>query len=1051
MLFAFGPFELDLATCELRRDGEGIRLQPRVFGILRYLIEHRDRVVGKQELIDALWGGYRLNAVAVPWTINRARKALGDQPNESGFIETVRGHGYRFVGELETRDEPALVRRDRSSAPPGARTEPQRGFAERPFVGRSQVIAQLTAALEAAVEGHGRLCLLTGEAGIGKTRCAEEFALLARRRGLQVWVGRCFQHGIAPAFWPFVQLLRAACGDSSAHDSVRAEGDALLREIEQRGGDPARASAQANSDDDRFWLLDRLSRWLVRSARSQVRVIMLDDVHCADENSLQALSLLTPMLAQARLLVIATVRDSGSGASARSAAVLASRLRPCEHLPLLGLRSEDIATYLSAVFGDELASQLSAALAAKTAGNPLFLNEVTRVVGAQYEREGRVRVEDVRLPAAVTEIISARLHELDPRTRALLDAACVIGEEFSIAVLQRATSLPSSEVLAGLQEAADVDIVEPRPDGAKHAFVHPLMREVLYGALSSAQRAKLHAAVGLALEALGVIAPALNELAYHFHLAPLDQYYERAARYGRLAGDAAMRALAYEAAVQCYGWALEAQTQGAPYDVRAACELLLVSAPALGLTGHAVETVKNCRRAIELAREARLPDILVRAARQLRPSVWIAHIPDPIAAQALEEALRLLPESELELRARAYAQLATLPPYSLRLESSAQMSAEGMRLARQTEDHALLLETQSARLFALCGPTTIEEQLDVAAEMLRHDVKYSSRWASDAHFARYHALMQRGDRSAVAERALDAYARHAGELRLRFSTWHCERLRAQRLLHAGKLDRAERRFEELWNDAQALRLPYAAIYYRAQRFTLSRERTGKLPAAAGDQPEPAAWIAALPGFRVQRVAMALEIGDSARATREFQALARDGFAAVSGDPFALYASITLAKAAIALDDHEAALALRALIEPHASSIALSVFTLSSGSVCRYLGLLEQLLGRRAEARAYFERAIETDARVGHELERLRATLDLAALLTQGRAGERSQARKLAGQVASIAEDLGALALSARARAVEADVVPSQVRPLPAAPAKATRRSSRPAKAPRGRM
>src|ERR1700759_5178141 len=107
MLFAFGPFELDLATCELRRDGEGVPLQPRVFGILRYLIEHRDRVVGKQELIDALWGGYRLNGVAVPWTINRARKALGDQPNESGFIETVRGHGYRFVGELQARDEAA--------------------------------------------------------------------------------------------------------------------------------------------------------------------------------------------------------------------------------------------------------------------------------------------------------------------------------------------------------------------------------------------------------------------------------------------------------------------------------------------------------------------------------------------------------------------------------------------------------------------------------------------------------------------------------------------------------------------------------------------------------------------------------------------------------------------------------------------------------------------------------------------------------------------------------------------------------------------------------
>ncbi|HTU60220.1 MAG TPA: winged helix-turn-helix domain-containing protein, partial [Polyangiales bacterium] len=102
MLYSFGRFELDLATCELRREGECVPLQPRVFGVLRFLIEHRDRVVGKQELIDALWGGYQLNTVAVPWTINRARKALGDQPDVSGYIETVRGHGYRFTAEVQT-------------------------------------------------------------------------------------------------------------------------------------------------------------------------------------------------------------------------------------------------------------------------------------------------------------------------------------------------------------------------------------------------------------------------------------------------------------------------------------------------------------------------------------------------------------------------------------------------------------------------------------------------------------------------------------------------------------------------------------------------------------------------------------------------------------------------------------------------------------------------------------------------------------------------------------------------------------------------------------
>src|SRR5689334_12737398 len=100
MVFNFGPFELVLSTRELKRDGQLIPLQPRMFGVLRYLLEHHERVVTKQELLDALWGGYQLNAVAVPWTINRLRNALGD---EVTYIETVRGHGYRFAASVRKR------------------------------------------------------------------------------------------------------------------------------------------------------------------------------------------------------------------------------------------------------------------------------------------------------------------------------------------------------------------------------------------------------------------------------------------------------------------------------------------------------------------------------------------------------------------------------------------------------------------------------------------------------------------------------------------------------------------------------------------------------------------------------------------------------------------------------------------------------------------------------------------------------------------------------------------------------------------------------------
>lgn len=1032
MVYSFGRFELDLATCELRREGECVPLQPRVFGVLRFLIEHRDRVVGKQELIDALWGGYQLNTVAVPWTINRARKALGDQPDVSGYIETVRGHGYRFTADVQTSV-------DDGSGGSAEVLQPIAAAAAQvalPFVGRASIMQQLMSALDGAANSIGKLCLLSGEAGIGKTRCAEEFALLARRQGQQVWIGRCFQHGSAPAFWPFIQVLRAACSDGTVNERLRADGLELLREIEPRPPEAqGTTSALSRQDGERFWLFDRLSRWLCRSAASQVRVIELEDIHCADESSLQVLSLLAPMLRQARVLLIATARDVGAGLP-RSAAALAVRMRPCEHMQLLGLRGEDVEVYLRTLLNEQLASRLALPLTNRSAGNPLFLHELARVVCARYEHERDVSMTDLPLPAAVTEIIGARLRELDQTTRALLDVACVIGDELSITVLQRASGRSANEVLSALQAATLSDAIKRCSDGLTYMFTHPLVREVLYEALSTMQRANLHAAVGLALEALGLAKRSLYELAYHFHHAPLEACYEKARHYGRLAGEAAMRALAYDEAVQCYAWAIEAQRQLAPDDVAAACDLLLTSASALGLAGRDADARRHCQRAIELARDAKFPEILVRAARQRRLSVWLAQIPDPMAKEALELALSLLPERASKTRAQAYAHLAVFPPYSLNVSAGQRISAEAVRLARELNDPQLMCEVQASRLFGLCAPDSSAEQLAVAQALLQQDPRQNLRFAVDGHFARYHALMLRGD-GAQAEQSLDAYTRLARELRLPFSGWHCERLRAQRMLHAGALDAAERRFAELWVESQRMQLPLGATYYGVSCRAVSLERTGKWRPER-PAPEPAPWMRLLPGFRARALLEMIEAGDVSNASRELRAWAEDDFAAATADVYALAHLASLTRAAIALRDQPAALTLRERLAPHAQLTAITAFTTSLGNVGRYLGLLELFLGRRAQAQAYFEQADESNARSGHELERLRANLDLARLLAAGRASERAHAHTLAKQVSDKAQSFGAHALVMAARELHPGTGSRHAGPLASARAKVDR-------------
>lgn len=1005
MLFGFDLFELDLGTCELRLEGRPISLQPRVFNTLRYLVEHRDRVVSKQELIDALWGVDRLNAAAVPWTINRVRKALDDESRPRGYIQTVRGHGYRFVGEVRT----SAARTDAALAPVAHPAEPLTPRHEEPFVGRDSIIRKLAAALDAAGEGAGGLCLLTGEAGIGKTRCANEFAALVRARGIPIWLGRSYDAGIAPAFWPFIQVLRAACNDGSLTESLSREGEALLRELEPSSTAPERTPALG---DTRFWMLDRLSRFLIRSSRAWVRVLVLEDLHCADESSLRALGLLAPLLSQSRMLVLATAREPATSGSVQSVPSLATRLRPCEHTALAGLLVEDIAAYLSPALGDALASQLSPALRARTAGNPLFVREVARVVRAQWEREGNIRIEEVKLPQAIADFIGFRLQALDAPSRVLLEVACVIGEEFSVPVLQRASGASADAVLTGLQTAVSAHIVETRTEPSKYAFVHPLIREVLYSSLPTARRANLHAEVGLALEALGRVEPRVSELAFHFHRASLDRHSERAVRYARLAGDAAMSARAWDEGVVFYAWALAAQEQLGTESVEPLCELLLRRATALLLSGKLDESRRQCARAIELARAEGLASILVSAAQLLRPSVWFASLPNPLALQALEDAVRMSPDDASAERVRAYSQLAVLPPYSLQLSRSREMSAAAMELAGRIGDKGLVLEAQRARLFGLTGADTIDELLQVADEIVQTDPVGASRVSADAQLARYHALLRRGD-VAGAEQALKAVERISAETGSRMMAWHCERLSAQRSLAAGRLDEAERRFAALKEDADRINLPLAAAYLRVQSFALNLARTGKRVPTSCQRPsevEPERWVQRLPVYRTQRVLLMIETRDLVAALREFRSLAEGDFAAVSEDAAALYCLTQLAYAAPLLRDRDAALVLRDRLAPHAELNAFSPFTIAAGCVAGYLGVLERFLGRPERAAAQFEIALRLNEQAEQVLERMRVALELARLTTT----PKQRARTLADEVRIAAASSGAAPLRAAA-------------------------------------
>src|SRR5688572_28749322 len=180
----FGRFELDAALWELRRDGSAVRIQRKPMEVLRYLIERRERVVSKDELLEHLWRGVSVSERALTSTIRDLRRALDQSGRPDGWVRTVHGHGYRFVGEV-AEEAPAT---SLPAAPaPGAR-EPA------PLLERERELAQLADALERARAGRGESCLLLGPPGIGKTRMVEELARCAHERDVAIHIGSCLPH-----------------------------------------------------------------------------------------------------------------------------------------------------------------------------------------------------------------------------------------------------------------------------------------------------------------------------------------------------------------------------------------------------------------------------------------------------------------------------------------------------------------------------------------------------------------------------------------------------------------------------------------------------------------------------------------------------------------------------------------------------------------------------------------------------------------------------------------------------------------------------------------
>jgi DNA-binding winged helix-turn-helix (wHTH) protein len=309
--YRFADCEIDERLYELRRGGAVVKLEPKVFDVLRYLVRHRERVVPKDELLAQLWPGEFVSESVLPRCITVARKAIGDDSTAQRLIKTMHGRGYRFVAPLH---DDVSAARSAEAATASAAADPA-----RIFVGRAEAMRDLEAALAAAFADDGRLVLVVGEPGIGKTRTAEELARRATAAGAAVHTGRCHEGEGAPAFWLWTQVLRSVLAGVGTAAVTAELGDAaraamqLVPELGGRVPAPPDASADAlgGSTEARFRLFESVTMVLRHAARVAPIVIVLDDLHWADKPSLLLLQFLARELRGAAMLVVGTYRDVG--------------------------------------------------------------------------------------------------------------------------------------------------------------------------------------------------------------------------------------------------------------------------------------------------------------------------------------------------------------------------------------------------------------------------------------------------------------------------------------------------------------------------------------------------------------------------------------------------------------------------------------------------------------------------------------------------------------------------------------------------------------------
>jgi DNA-binding CsgD family transcriptional regulator/tetratricopeptide (TPR) repeat protein len=920
---------------------------------------------------------------------------------------------YRFPMDVEIPDLPASLRSTSTS----------------PFVGRVAELEKLRTLMPQA-EGEGRrVVLLAGEPGAGKSRLAREFAGQAAGEGALVLYGAC-DAVVRTPYGPFVEALdrlvrvtevgelRAALG-AGGGELTRLLPDlaALVGELPE--------PVEADPDTERHRLHTAVADLLANVSRERPILLVLEDGHWADAPTLLLLRHLARSAWSARLLLLATFRDTEADLPGELSETLADLRRSDDvvRMRLSGLSGAEVSDLVSRAAGSDPEPEqreLATTIHDLTGGNAFLVCELWRALietGIVEVAGGQVRVTrpltELGTPESVREVVSQRLSRLAPRTTDLLELAAVAGPEFELEPVRRAAGLAEPELLAALEEAVGSGMIEELPSQRLACrFTHEIVRRALYDRLSRLRRAELHLHVGEALESAGAVSDrTLADLAHHFGAAAPFGGAEKAIDYNLRAASAASAALAFDDAGMRLRTAIEIGIQGEPERAGALLELGSASHRA----GKATDALEAFASAAEIARALDSAELLARAAIGYEEACWRPGVASRDAVELLEEALAAVGEESEELRIGLLAGLARALGFQGEHERGAIVRENAVALARSHGDRAGLAKVL-VRSYWARGTTPLEEILsmltearDLAQELGNAETHTEAMaWRAPTFVALCDLESARAEvavHSEMAERTAQPFMYHVAE--------HYGSAIA---LCDGNLAEAEARAERSHDWGQLLTGRNASGTYGIQMFGIRREQ-GRLaelaPAVrilAGEADREGPWR---PGL----VAVLAELGMEPEARRELSRLAAEG---IDGFRASLWlATLTyLTDACAALGDEEMAAILYPELEPlTGTNVMIGHLVACYGAADRYLGMLAATLGEPGRAEEHFEQAMEQNRQMGASTWVAHTAYEYGRFLLGRGRGARDRAEALLGEAATLAERIGMQGLLGKIRSL----------------------------------